>query len=80
MQAQNFRLSRLEVSGGLKSLQQQLSAWADTANVAQSRYYKYIKRWENELSLHSSSDGEPGDARELIHYKQQRQEIGRAHV
>jgi photosystem II stability/assembly factor-like uncharacterized protein len=72
LKAQNFHASKIEADGALKSLQKQLYDWADTADVAKAHYWKYIKRWENELSKRTASDGEPGDARELINYKQQR--------
>ncbi|MEX1188916.1 MAG: hypothetical protein WED33_06640 [Bacteroidia bacterium] len=70
--SQNFINKPQDQKGQLKSLQKSLELWTDTADVVNSRYWKYIKRWEDELSKRTASDGEPGDARELMNYKMQR--------
>src|SRR5687767_4340776 len=45
-------------------LQQQFSAWSDTTNLQQTRGWKFFKRWEMEMLMHTDGSGEPGDPTE----------------
>jgi photosystem II stability/assembly factor-like uncharacterized protein len=70
--AQNYQYINHGQPVSLKNLQKSMADWADTADVQQAKYWKYLKRWEYELSLHTDKDGELGDASELIEYQMQK--------
>lgn len=70
--SQPFRFRRDTAGITLPLLQKQLSDFVDTTNPAKAKNWKYIKRWEDELSRHTDSKGNPGDARAMHRYKSQR--------
>lgn len=70
--AQQIEKLPFHAEGDFKTLQKILSDWRDTANVQDYSYWKYIKRWEHELSMHTDGSGNLGDASDLIKYKTQR--------
>lgn len=49
-----------------KEMQRQFNAWSKTVNLKTEKGWKYFKRWENEMQLHTNADGEPGDAARYI--------------
>jgi photosystem II stability/assembly factor-like uncharacterized protein len=42
-----------------KQMQRDLAAWKDTNNLSESKSWKYIKRWETDMQLHTDAQGEP---------------------
>lgn len=47
-----------------KELQLQFSAWSDSVNLQQTKGWKFFKRWEMEVLMHTDGSGEPGDPTE----------------
>ncbi len=45
-----------------KEMQRQYNDWAKKHDLKQTHYWKYFKRWENEMQMHTNAQGEPGDA------------------
>ncbi len=43
-------------------MQRQFNAWSKTVDLKTEKNWKYFKRWENEMQLHTNAQGEPGDA------------------
>lgn len=39
----------------------QFNAWSDTTNLRQTKGWKFFKRWEMEVLMHTDGSGEPGD-------------------
>jgi photosystem II stability/assembly factor-like uncharacterized protein len=72
LHAQNYQYINNGQPASLKNLQKSMADWADTANIQQAKHWKYLKRWEHELSLHTDKNGELGDAQELIEYQIQK--------
>ncbi|HTF04050.1 MAG TPA: T9SS type A sorting domain-containing protein [Bacteroidia bacterium] len=44
------------------AMQRQYSAWADTTDLQHAKGWKFFKRWEMEVMMHTDASGEPGDA------------------
>jgi len=42
-----------------KSMQRDFANWKDTIQLKESRYWKYIKRWEADMQYHTDAQGEP---------------------
>jgi hypothetical protein len=42
-----------------KQMQRDLAAWKDTTNLQESKNWKYIKRWEADMQMHTDAQGEP---------------------
>lgn len=70
--AQNYRYINNGEPISLKNIQRSMALWADTADVQQAKYWKYLQRWENEMRLHTNKDGELGDASEFMQYQMQK--------
>lgn len=45
-----------------KEMQRQFDAWSKTVDLKSEKNWKYFKRWENEMQLHTNASGEPGNA------------------
>ncbi|MBL7923747.1 MAG: T9SS type A sorting domain-containing protein [Bacteroidia bacterium] len=73
-----FQLSHLPVSAqpflrplqgkepSFRAMQRSFQTWKDTADLKQARYWKYFKRWEAELQLHTNAQGEPEGFKEYL--------------
>ncbi|KAA9331163.1 T9SS type A sorting domain-containing protein [Adhaeribacter soli] len=44
-----------------KEMQRQFNDWAKKTDLSKTRYWKYFKRWEMEMTLHTDATGEPAD-------------------
>lgn len=60
---------RKEIS--FKQLQTQFSAWSDTTDLSHTKGWKFYKRWEMEVLMHTDGSGEPGDPTEYYRASQQ---------
>ncbi len=47
-------------------LQRQFAAWKDTTDLTQTKGWKFYKRWEMEVLMHTDGSGEPGDPTEYF--------------
>lgn len=45
-----------------KEMQVQFDDWAKHTDLKKTKHWKYFKRWEHEMSLHTDGKGEPGKA------------------
>lgn len=68
LNAQSFRYSTNAGPISLPELQKQLRDYADSADLSKAKHWKYIKRWEDELSRHADGKGNPGNARGMHKY------------
>lgn len=59
----------------LKGIQKSFSDYKDTVNLKDVKYWKYMNRWEQEMSMHCNGNGEIGSAQELQQYLKNRSEI-----
>ena len=59
----------------LKGIQKSFSDYKDSVALKDVKYWKYLKRWEQEMSMHCSGNGELGSAQELQQYLKNRGEI-----
>lgn len=50
----------------LAELQRQFNEWSDTKNLREEKYWKYFKRWEMDMLLHSAPSGEICKASDYI--------------
>lgn len=66
--AQSFRYNTTSGSISLPRLQKQLHDYADSADLPKTKHWKYIKRWEDELSRHADGNGNPGNAHGMYKY------------
>ena len=46
-----------------KQMQRDFAAWKDTTNLKESKNWKYIKRWEADMQMHTDAQGEPTGGR-----------------
>jgi hypothetical protein len=49
-----------------KEMQLQYNAWAKTHDLKTEKHWKYFKRWEMDMQLHTDASGEPGDPTDYI--------------
>ena len=49
-----------------RQLQRDFNAWKDTTDISKKKYWKYFKRWEAEMQLHTDAQGEPIAANEYM--------------
>ena len=42
-----------------KQMQRDFAAWKDTTNLKERKNWKYIKRWEVDMQMHTDAQGEP---------------------
>lgn len=47
-------------------MQLQFNQWADTSDLKKEKGWKYFKRWETEVLMHTDGSGEPGDPTEYF--------------
>lgn len=47
-----------------KEMQLQFDQWKDTTDLSQTKGWKFYKRWEMEMLMHTDGSGEPGDPTE----------------
>jgi photosystem II stability/assembly factor-like uncharacterized protein len=47
-----------------REMQLQFDQWKDTTDLTQERNWKFYKRWEMEVLMHTDGSGEPGDPTE----------------
>ncbi len=66
--AQSFKFNPHSGSINLPRLQKQLRDFSDTADLSKAKYWKYIKRWEDELSRHADGKGNLGNASNMHTY------------
>ena len=45
-----------------KEMQKQFHEWAKTTDLKKEKYWKYYKRWENDMQLKTNGQGELADA------------------
>ncbi|MBK9637333.1 MAG: T9SS type A sorting domain-containing protein [Bacteroidetes bacterium] len=53
-----LQFSRTE-KPSFKQMQRDFAAWKDTSNLQESKNWKYIKRWEADMQMHTDAQGEP---------------------
>ena len=73
--AQPYRYVPNGIPINLKGIQKSFSDYKDTVKLKDVKYWKYHKRWEQEMSMHCSGNGELGSAQELQQYLKNRGEI-----
>lgn len=44
-----------------KEMQRQFADWSQTKDLKNQHYWKYFKRWENDMQMHTNAQGEPAD-------------------
>lgn len=44
-----------------KETQRQFADWSKTKDLKNTHYWKYFKRWENDMQMHTNAQGEPAD-------------------
>ena len=44
-----------------KEMQKQFQEWKSSHNLSKQRNWKYFKRWENEMQMHTDGQGNPAD-------------------
>ncbi len=47
-------------------MQKQYQSWADTTDLNRTKGWKFFKRWEMEILMHTDGQGEPGDASDYL--------------
>lgn len=72
LQAQSFRIPQSEHGLSLPELQNSFETWADTADLKNTRHWKYIKRKLDEWQTRTDGSGNPGNPKELFQYRAQR--------
>ncbi|MCB0819664.1 MAG: hypothetical protein KDC13_03505 [Bacteroidetes bacterium] len=72
IQAQSFRIPQSENGLTLPELQHSFDSWADTADLKNTRHWKYISRRLNEWETRTDGSGNPGNPQELFRYRAQR--------
>ncbi len=60
-QAQPFIQKKSGQPLTFKEMQRQFSDWSKTKDLKNTRYWKYFKRWENDMQMHTNALGEPAD-------------------
>jgi len=61
VQAQSFIHKKAGEPLDFREMQRQFAAWSKTHDLKTTKHWKYFKRWENEMQLHTNGIGEPGD-------------------
>lgn len=64
MYAQKFIRNTTGRALTFKEVQAQYNTWSDTTDLKQTRGWKFFKRWEMEVLMHTDGSGEPGDPTE----------------
>ena len=72
LDAQNFNYNLSDGPISLPRLQDALKQYTDTASLKEVKHWKYLKRWEHELSMHANGKGNPGDAADMFRYMSRR--------
>lgn len=62
LHAQRFVRNPEQRDLSFKEVQLQYASWADSTNLTQTKGWKFFKRWEMEVLMHTDGSGEPGDA------------------
>jgi hypothetical protein len=66
VQAQRFLRTSNSEPLTFSEMQLQFNQWADTTNLSQAKGWKFFKRWEMEVLMHTDGSGEPGDPTEYF--------------
>ncbi len=61
IQAQAFLKSKTGNKQSLKEIQLQFDEWAKHTDLKKTKGWKYYKRWEADMVMHTDGKGEPGD-------------------
>ncbi|MEI8047509.1 MAG: T9SS type A sorting domain-containing protein [Bacteroidota bacterium] len=61
VKAQNFKLKPGEKQKTFKEIQLEFNNWKNSVDVSKEHYWKYFKRWENDMQMHTDAKGEPAD-------------------
>src|SRR3989344_9482345 len=49
-----------------KEMQRQFNDWKKTHDLKKEKGWKYFKRWENEMQMHTNAEGNPVDSKVLL--------------
>src|SRR5688572_15238156 len=49
-----------------KEMQRQYNDWSKTIDLKAEKHWKYFKRWEMDMQMHTNAQGEPGDVSAYI--------------
>ncbi len=58
--AQTFKKHKSDEQPGLKQLQLQFDEWASHTDLKNTKHWKYFKRWEHEMEMHTDGQGRMG--------------------
>jgi photosystem II stability/assembly factor-like uncharacterized protein len=76
--AQKFLKSKSSGPLSFKEMQLQFDDWKQHTNLKKAKHWKYFKRWEMDMQMHTNGKGEPGDPATyidaLINTAQQKQQ------
>lgn len=64
--AQPFLRNEQNKPLSFKEIQIQYKNWAAGKNLKNEKYWKYFKRWEMDMQMHSNAQGEPAEAKKYI--------------
>jgi hypothetical protein len=59
IRSQPFEIAHGKDGNDFKSLQRGFAEWKKDRDLNTSKYWKYYKRWEQEMQLHTNAQGEP---------------------
>lgn len=59
--SQGFQLSAGDKGKSFKEIQMEFNNWKNSTDISKEHYWKYFKRWENDMQMHTDAKGEPAD-------------------
>src|ERR1041384_2370678 len=59
--AQRFLKPKAGGALSFKEMQLQFDDWKQHTNLKTAKHWKYFKRWEMDMQMHTNGKGEPGD-------------------
>ena len=62
LNAQVFLKNNTGTKPSFKDMQLQFDEWKNSTDLKTAHHWKYYKRWENEMLMHTDANGEPADA------------------
>ncbi len=66
IKAQKFISRKTEQPLTFKEMQLQFDAWSKTVDLKKEKHWKYFKRWEMDMQMHTDAKGNPGDPKIYI--------------
>ena len=55
--SQNFQFKHGEKEKSFKEIQLEFNQWKNSVDISQEHYWKYFKRLENDMQMHTDANG-----------------------